>query len=178
MNRVASPAENRNIHRVIVVLGGAAAISLLAQLVIPLQPVPITGQTFGVTLMALLLGRRLGFATVLTYLAIGAAGLPVFAGAQSGLTLGPTLGYLVGMAASAFVVGGLADRGYTSSFGRALVAGFCGSALVYTFGLIGLSFFVPREQLLAFGFLPFVPGDLIKTTLAASIAWQANRGIQ
>jgi biotin transport system substrate-specific component len=151
-------------------LVGTAQISI----VLPFTPVPITGQTFGVTLLALLWGRKLGLGIVATYLVSGFLGAPVFATALSGIW-GPTLGYLLGMFLSAALVGELADRGWSRSFPRALIAGFLGSLCVYTLGLTVLIFFAPLSSVFALGMLPFIPGDIIKTTLAAGIASQMNR---
>lgn len=155
---------------------GVLLLSLLAQVTIPLPwtPVPITGQTFGVTLIALLFGRR-GVPVVLSYIALGAAGLPVFAAGKAGLVFGPTVGYLVGMVFSALIAGWLADKGFTKTWPRALVAGFSGSLAVFTCGLIVLSRFVPEGTLLAAGLWPFLPGDVIKTSVAALIASRAAR---
>jgi biotin transport system substrate-specific component len=149
---------------------GVTLLALLAQVAIPLPwtPVPITGQTFGVTLIALTFGQR-AIPVVLAYLAAGAVGLPVFAAAKSGLMWGPTVGYLAGMVISASIIGTLADRGWTKSFWRTLAAGFAGSAAVFTCGLAVLSQFVPMSALLTAGLWPFMPGDVIKTTLAAAI---------
>ncbi len=157
-------------------LSGVILLSLLAQVAIPLPwtPVPITGQTFGVTLIALLFGRR-GVPVVLAYLALGAFGLPVFAAGKAGLLWGPTVGYLIGMVFSAGIAGTLADRGFTKTWPRAMLAGFCGSVAVFTCGLLVLNQFVPAETLLAAGLWPFLPGDLIKTTVAAFVASRANR---
>jgi biotin transport system substrate-specific component len=158
--------------RVIAIALATFSICLLAQVAIPLPftPVPLTGQTFGVILTALLLGKKDAAISVTAYLTAGAVGLPVFALGARGLALGPSVGYLFGMLAAAWVVGSLADRGYASSFGRAWISAFVGSLFIFGFGLIGLSFFVPKSQIWMAGLLPFIPGDLIKTTLAASIA--------
>lgn len=157
-------------------LSGIVLLSVLAQVTIPLPwtPVPITGQTFGVTLIALLYGKR-GVPVVLSYLALGAAGLPVFAAGKAGLAWGPTVGYLIGMVFSAGIAGFLADKGFTKTWPRAMLAGFLGSVAVFTCGLIVLAQFVPASALLAAGLWPFVPGDLIKTTTAAFVASRANR---
>lgn len=167
-----SKTERQTLANFISIVAGIALISLLAQVIIPLPwtPVPITGQTFGVTLVALSWGRKRALAVILSYLALGGLGLPIFAAAKSGLLMGPTLGYLVGMIFSSMVVGYLADKGFTRSFGRSLVAAFSGSLLVFTFGVIGLSFFLPAEMLLTAGVLPFIPGDIIKNTLAAYLS--------
>lgn len=162
--------------KAIVTVAAVVLLSLLSQLVIPLPftPVMITGQTFGVTLVALLLGRKLGSISFFAYLALGIAGLGVFANGKSGLPLGPTGGYLLGMMISTLVVGTLADRGFTESFKKAFIAGAIGSLIVHTLGLIFLEKALPGEQtlaeLLTLGSLPFLPGDLIKTTLAAGLA--------
>lgn len=151
------------------IVGGVLLLSLLAQLTIPLPwtPIPITGQTFGVALISLSWGRTRAFAIVLTYIFLGSAGAPILAHGQSGLILGPSLGYLIGMIAASYFVGTIADRGQTKTFSQALGAAYVGSACTFFCGLIGLSFFIPTKQLFLAGFIPFIPGDLIKNLLAA-----------
>jgi biotin transport system substrate-specific component len=168
--------RNTTYRSALIVALGVVALAALAQVSVrvPFSVVPITGQTFGVTLLALMFGRRLGIATVLAYLGLGATGLPVFALGDSGLG-GPTTGYLVGMVASSWVVGKLADRGFARSFAKAWVAGFAGDCLTFAIGLSWLSFFVPREGLWMVGLIPFIPGELIKNTLAASIASTSDK---
>lgn len=162
------------IAEVLSVALGIGLLSALAQVAVhlPWTPVPISGQSLGVALVALSWGRQRAFAVLTGYLALGATGLPVFAAGQSGLTVGPTIGYLVGMAVASLVVGTLADRGFTKSFAKTLAAAFTGSGIIFAFGLFGLSFFVPREALLASGLLPFLPGDLIKNVIAATLSWR------
>src|SRR5699024_457171 len=105
------------------------------------------------------------------YLSAGLAGLPVFSGSPErgvGLVymMGPTGGYLLGYLASAWVVGRLAQgRGPLAAAGAMLA----GLALVYAAGLAWLAGFVPAEQLLAVGLLPFLAGDLAKIVLAAAL---------
>lgn len=165
------------VTEVSLVVVGSLLLALLAQIVIPLPftPVPITGQTFGVAVLALLWGSKRAMATFALYIAEGAVGLPFFALGKSGLIPGPTLGYLVGMGVACFVVGKLSDRGFAKRFSTALLACFAGSVCVFTFGLIGLSFFVPGSHLIETGLLPFLPGDLIKSCLAAAIVSQGTR---
>ena len=158
------------------VVVGSVLIALLAQLEIPLQPVPITGQTFGVLLVGALLGSRLGAVTVLTYLAWGAIGLPVFAGGNSGLArlVGPTGGYLVGFLGAAFLVGRLSERGWDRRVLTTAVAMLLGTILIYLPGIAWLSRFVGWDRVLELGLTPFVIGDLLKVVLAAlalPIAW-------
>lgn len=164
-------AENRLLAEVAAHFCGVLLISLLAQIVIhlPWTPVPITGQTFGVALTALLWGRNRGAAVMTSYLFAGAMGLPVFA-AGSSVLLGASSGYLVGMFVASVIVGELADRGFTRSWGRAFLASYIGSFFIFLFGLIVLSNFVPHETLFISGLLPFLPGDFLKNLLASFIA--------
>ena len=161
--------SNKVLGYVLSIMIGVGMLSLLAQLkiVLPWTPVPITGQTFGVALLALLWGSRLSLATFMTYLAVGFLGVPIFAGGLSGLLIGPTFGYLVGMLLASFAVGRLSDKGYGKTFTKALAAAYVGSLIIFTCGVIGLSFFLPMNKLFLAGVAPFLIGDLIKNLLAA-----------
>lgn len=150
---------------------GAALITLGAKVQIPFWPVPMTLHTLAVFFLAAALGPRLGAATVATYLAAGAMGLPVFAGTpERGIGLaymvGPTGGYLAGYLLATPLTGALAQgRGIIARF-AAMVAGL---AVVYALGLAWLATFVPAPKLLAAGFTPFILGDLIKLALASGL---------
>jgi len=163
----------------LLIVGGSIVTALAAQIAIPLpwSPVPITGQTFAVLLCGATLGARRAFLAQLLYLAEGAVGLPVFAGGALGIAklLGPTGGYLLAFPFAAAVTGLLAERGWDRHFSTMLVAMLLGSSVIFGLGLIGLLRFVPAPGLLAAGLWPFVPGDLIKSTLAAlafPITWR------
>ena len=138
---------------------------------LPFSPVPITGQTFGVLLIAMALGRVRGVAVVTAYLLEGIAGLPVFAGGTAGfpIIIGPTGGYLFGFLAGAYVIGWLADRSWDKSYLKSILAMIIGSVVIFVFGLIWLAKFVPDGSLLAMGLIPYLPGSVVKITLAAVI---------
>jgi biotin transport system substrate-specific component len=157
-------------REVALVLGGSLLIGLSAQLkvVLPFTPVPITGQTFAVLLLGALYGSKRGPATVLTYLALGVIGLPVFAGGAYGIArlVGPTGGYLVGFLAAAFVVGWLSELGWDRQPWTAAISMSIGSAVIYGAGVLWLSRFVGWEAVLSTGVLPFLPGDAVKIALA------------
>lgn len=159
---------------------GVILLTLLAQIAIPLPgtPVPITGQTLGVALIALSWGRRRGAAVMAIYIGLGALGLPVFTSAPPGILLGPTFGYLMGMLAASFVVGWLADLGASRGFWRSLGAAYVGSAIIFACGVYGLSFYLPSQDLWLAGVLPFLPGDLIKNVIAALVSSQAAKSAQ
>jgi len=158
----------------VLVFGGAVALALLAQIQIPLQPVPVTGQTFGVLLVGALLGSRRGALSMLTYLSMGAAGLPVFAGLGAGAShfAGPTGGYLVGFVVAAWLIGRLAERGWDRRVHTTALAMLLGTLLIYLPGIAWLSTFVGWGQVLQLGLIPFLLGDLLKLLLAAlALPW-------
>jgi biotin transport system substrate-specific component len=159
------------------IFAGVMLLSLLAQVSIPLPwtPVPVTGQTMGVALIALSWGWKRSGVVVLSYLLLGSLGAPVFAAGGSGFLFGATFGYLMGMLVAAIVMGYLADRGFTNSFLKTLLVAYLGSAITFSFGVLGLSFFLPTEALFVAGVQPFLPGDTIKNCLAAYITFQARK---
>jgi len=171
-----APAAPRALRAVLAVLGGAAVIALAARIQVPMWPVPMTMQTFAVILIAMAFGARMGVGAVAMYLAQGAAGLPVFAaGGGIAYLVGPTAGYLWGFLLVAAVVGWLADRGLTRHFAGALGLALLGSVLVYATGAGWLATFAGFEAALASGVLPFLPGDVVKSVLAALLlpaAWK------
>ena len=159
------------LYDALLVVGGSAFIALLAQVVIPLpfSPVPITGQTFAILLIAALFGGVRGGLSTLLYLMQGMAGSPFFAAGTAGIArlAGPTGGYLIGFVAAAFVVGLLAQRGWDHKVGSAALAMLVGNVIIYAFGLAWLTHFVGTENVVSLGLLPFIPGDLLKLALAA-----------
>ncbi len=152
-------------------VAGILLISAGARVQIPLQPVPITGQTFAVLLTGALLGARRGAITVAGYLLLGLAGLPVFAGGVGGVgrLLGPTGGYLIGFIGAAWVVGSLAERGWDRRLTTAALVMLMGNSVIYLCGLPWLSLYVGWGQVVPLGLAPFVVGDLIKIGLAALV---------
>jgi len=155
----------------IIVVTGSLLVALSAQIEIPLQPVPITGQTFGVLLVGALLGSGRGGLSMLMYLSLGAMGLPMFAGGSSGVArlIGPTGGYLVGFVAAAYVVGWLAERGWDRRIGTTALAMLLGTLVIYVPGVAWLSVFVGWAEVLGVGVKPFILGDLLKVGLAALV---------
>lgn len=143
--------------------------------------VPITGQTFGVLLIAVALGMRRGVAAVSAYLAIGLLGAPIYAEGASGMFLfsGATAGYLWGFLLTAAVVGWCADHGFDR--GPWLYASLLlGNALTYAIGLPVLALWLQRHgihaNVLDIGLWPFIPGDLAKllgAAIAVPAAWAA-----
>jgi biotin transport system substrate-specific component len=150
------------------------ALSAQIEIRVPWLLVPITGQTFAVLLSGAVLGARRGFLAQALYLAEGAAGLPVFAGGAAGahVFVGPTAGYLAAFPFAAAITGALAARGWDRRFATMLAAMLLGSGAIFGLGLVGLARFVPADLLLSQGLLPFLPGDVVKSSLA-SLAFPA-----
>ena len=146
-------------------------VATLAQVKIPIPftPVPLTGQTFAVLLVGAALGSKRGAISLVLYTLMGALGLPFFAGGASGLAYlsGPTLGYLVGFIAAAYVIGLLAERGLERSVRTSLIPFLVGTLVIYLFGAGWLAILFGVEQAITLGILPFILGDAIKLILAA-----------
>ncbi|MDY6959484.1 MAG: biotin transporter BioY, partial [Halobacteriota archaeon] len=141
-----------------------------------ITPVPVTGQVFAVLLAGVLLGGRYGSLSQLFYAGIGAAGVPWFAGAASGIgyLTGVTGGYLVGFIVAAFVIGEFTDR-YVASRGLVpqMLLMTTGIGIIYTLGSLQLALVLDLSlsEAILMGALPFVPVDLVKAFAAATVAF-------
>jgi len=162
------------------VISGAVLTALAAQVVIPMQPVPMTLQTFAVLLIAAALGPVRAVSSMGLYLAMGAAGLPVFAAAKSLGAVLPTIGYLIGFIVAGLVVGALATRGFSSTPTKVAFSFALGSIVIYALGagwlVIGLG--MSPSAAIAAGVLPFLIGDAVKAIAAAALlplAWKFIR---
>ncbi|MGE3855848.1 MAG: biotin transporter BioY [Dehalococcoidia bacterium] len=170
----------------LLVVGGIAFLAATAQVRIPLPgtPVPVTGQTFGVLLLAAAYGSRLGAVTVGSYLLVGFAGAPIFqnGGAGTAALYGATGGYLVGFLAAAWIVGELAEHGWDRKPYLVVAAMIAGNAIIYACGVTHLAEVrlpngaaIGWDRVWALGVAPFLLGDAIKIALAAAllpIAWR------
>ena len=174
---------NRNVRRVIAVAAFAIATALGAQVWVPLlgiSPVPVTLQTLFVLLAGALMGPRLGAASQLTYLAMGVAGLPVFAGGGLGLAhlLGPTGGYLLAFPVAAYAAGLLArpsGRKDLLELARVVAGLFVASLVILVGGTAWLAALTgDLWGAVALGLAPFLIGDVVKVSLAALIAWRGR----
>ena len=156
------------------VSAGVLALALLAQVALPIpgSPIPVTGQTLGVLLIGTSYGATLGITTFLTYLFIGIAGAPIFAGGAHGLSrlTGATGGYLVGMLVASFVVGALAGRKWDQRINKALFTMLLGDVIIFSFGLLWLHASLGKSWswTIAAGFTPFIIGEVLKVAIAGT----------
>ena len=191
-------ASNAALRAIVLAVLGSLFVAACAQITVPLWPVPITGQTFAVLVVGMAYGMRLGAATLLLYLVLGAAGLPVFANQAGSLAvlLGPSGGYIVGYVFAGGVLGYLAERGWDRHAATTALALLAGNIVLYIPGLLwlwkfyaglGAEYIAAAGAETAFGatimagLTPFLIGDALKLLLAAAllpIAWRAIRKLR
>lgn len=164
---------------IVLVLAGTCLLTLSAKINVPLPYVPMTMQTLAVLLIGAAYGARLGLATVLTYLAQGALGLPVFAGPVGGIAYmaGGTGGYLAGFAVAAFVAGWLCER-WGHAAVRVFIAMSIGHVIILALGFawLALGLNLGAEKAWLVGVLPFIAGSVVKSLLGALLLpalWRA-----
>ena len=161
------------VRQVGLVIGFSLLTALAAQVVIPIGPIPITGQTFAVLLTGALLGSRLGALAMIAYLIEGASGLPFFQSGHFGLLylMGPTGGYLIAFPAAAYVTGAFAEHEWDRRYLTAAAAMAIGSAIIMLSGWAWFSVVMRTSPLLTLyaTVIRFIPGDLIKISLAAAV---------
>ncbi|MER9652306.1 biotin transporter BioY [Mesorhizobium sp. M0152] len=150
---------------------GTLFLALSSYIEVPMVPVPVTMQTFAVTLIGALYGWRLGAVTIAAWLVEGAVGFPVLAGGAAGLShfVGPTGGYLFAFPVVGALVGWLAERGWNGNrVVLAFAAMLLGNLACLVLGTIWLAVMIGTEQAITFGFLPFLLGGLLKSALGAA----------
>ncbi|MBP9841870.1 MAG: biotin transporter BioY [Simkaniaceae bacterium] len=154
--------------QVLLVVLGSCIMAMASWISIPLPftMIPFTLGPQAPMLLAILMGPRLAFASVLLFLIEGACGLPVFALGGSGLPvlLGPRGGYLLSYLFSTLIVGHL----YGTSFSKRLIPLLLAILTTYIFGAIQLSFFTGISQAIALGVIPFILADVLKCTALAT----------
>lgn len=169
--RVGERTPTRVRHIALIALG-AALVALSAQIVIPTQPVPFTGQTLGVLAVGGALGFRRGAAALLLYLAIGALGAPIYAEGKAGLAVigGATGGYLIGFVVAGAIVGRLAELGWDRRLPGALVAMVIGTAVIYAIGVPWLKFSLDLSwsDAVSGGMTKFLVWDAAKALVAGA----------
>lgn len=162
----------RNLTHIALFAALIAVLGLIPKIDL-ISGVPITAQSLGIMLCGTVLGAKRGFLSVLLFVVLVAAGLPLLSGGRGGIGLfvGPSAGYLIGFPIAAYVAGLVVER-WKVSVGLAALAGAIlgGIVVLYAFGIPGMALALgktlPEAALLA---TPFLAGDLIKAVLAALI---------
>lgn len=162
------------------ILAGSILLALCSWISVPMIPVPMTMQTYGVLLLGVLLGWRMAGASVLLYLGEALAGLPVLANGAFGLKpfLGPTAGYLAAFPVATMLVGWCVERGWARHVVGAFAVMLAAHAVIFAGGLAWLATFTGMEKAIAVGLVPFLAGTVIKSALvvATGIAFARAKG--
>ncbi|MER9841062.1 biotin transporter BioY [Mesorhizobium australicum] len=158
---------------------GTLFLALSSYIEVPMVPVPVTMQTFAVTMIGALYGWRLGAVTIAAWLVEGAVGFPVLAGGAAGIQhfVGPTGGYLFAFPVTGALVGWMAERGWNGNrVLLAVAAMLLGNLACLALGTAWLAVMIGAEKAITFGFVPFIVGGLLKSALGAATLMALPRG--
>lgn len=200
---LADAFASSRVRTALMVLGGALFTALMAQITIPMTPVPMTGQTLAVVLVGAALGWKRGMAALTLYMVLGFF-LPFYADGGSGIEriteigsiAGATGGYIIGFIFAAGIVGWFAEHGSDRRVLSAFLSFVLGQLVIFAFGLAGLKLAAPELVEAGFmtssswgtvihdGFTIFIVGGLVKAAFGALLmpaAWKildANRDLR
>jgi biotin transport system substrate-specific component len=184
------PAEGAAlwVKRAALVILGIVALAIAAKVKVPVWPSPVAISlgTFAVLTIGAAYGPRLGLATMLGWMLVGALGFDVFQNSSAekyGLSyvMGPTGGYLLGYVLATLALGYAARRGWDRRVGGMAAALLVGNVLIYVPGLLWLGYLIANglfdpakyasvwDQTFAWGLTPFLIGDALKLALAALV---------
>jgi biotin transport system substrate-specific component len=170
--QVSSLTKNQVWMQLISIVLGSVFLGLMAQLAfyLPWTPIPVTLQTLGVSILAIGLGPRQAFLSVLLYLGQATIGLPVIAGGLSNplWIMGPTAGYLMGFLVASYLTGQLLKKQSSSLFKTVLIFAL-NEGIILFIGFVWLAFIFNQNQAFQVGFLPFIPGAVCKALIATSL---------
>jgi biotin transport system substrate-specific component len=157
--------QSKIIKNVFVALVGTVFLAISSKIKIPFYPVPMTMQTLVVLLLGIILGWKLGLATVSLYLFEGIIGLPVFSGSpEKGIGLvyftGPTMGYLIGFLFTVYFAG---KFDFKDNFLKNFLKLIISVSFIYLFGVFWLGTLIGWEKpLFQLGVQPFILAELFK----------------
>lgn len=145
------------LSQLFIILAGSLALAISAQITIPIQPVPVTLQSFAALLIGMMFGPKTSIKIIAAYLIEGACGLPVFANLHFGLVVlfGPRGGYLFGFMPAAALSGYLLQRGFAKHFLTIFLAALLGTITLFIFGYLVLAFYFGYRNAFEFGVMPF-----------------------
>lgn len=182
LNPVYSPLDLQSrplIWQIGAVVVGSLFLALCSWIEVPMVPVPINMQTFGVALVGALYGWRLGAITIVAWLTQAAVGMPVLSGGAAGAHhfVGPTAGYLFAFPIAGALTGWLAERGWNGTRPvLAFVSMVLGNAVCLVLGAAWLATVIGPEQAIVHGVMPFLVGAVLKSALGAAVLALFMRG--
>jgi biotin transport system substrate-specific component len=171
--------RGRAAANMLLVIGASAIIAIAAQVAIPLPftPVPLTLQPLAVIMVGVALGSARGAAAAALYLLEGFSGLPVFAQGHGGplWLAGPTAGYLLSYPFAAWLSGFVSERGWGSTFTRAVTGMLLALAVIYLGGWSWLATLTDARSAFTAGVAPFVLADIVKVAVGAALLPKVQR---
>ncbi|MGD9107987.1 MAG: biotin transporter BioY [Gammaproteobacteria bacterium] len=161
------------------ILLSSLLMAISAQITIPLQPVPVTLQSFAAIFIGMAFGPKMSIKIILAYLAEGACGLPVFANFSGGIPilLGPTSGYLLGFIPAAALAGYLLQSGFAKNRITIFIAALLGTITLFIPGYLMLAKFIGWRHAYTFGIAPFYLVEICKLaffTFITPFLWRRN----
>lgn len=153
------------------ILFGSLFLIACSQITVPLYPVPITMQTLGIFLLAIMQGGKKASYSTLLYLVFACLGLPVFSGANSQAFwwMLPSAGYLIAFPIATFVIGKMIDLYKKPSPFYLVVSLLTGQCIIWLLGILGLMRILSFEQSIMLGLVPFLPVAGVKILIASSL---------
>lgn len=164
-----------------------ALVAIGAFIKIPVPVVPFTLQFLFTMLAGLLLGSKLGAFSVIAYMVLGLAGLPIFAeGGGFWYLFKPSFGYIIGFCIGTFVTGLIAERMKEKTVPCYLAANFIGLLIVYA---VGMAYYyvicnyvintpIAVGPLFLYCFVLAVPGDICLCILAAFLVKRVKPALE
>lgn len=175
---LANTTSYRRAKQLGAIIIGTLFLTASSYVAVPMIPVPVTMQTLAIMLVGAFYGWRLGGVTIAAWLLEGALGLPVFSGGSGGLLVfvGPTAGYLLSFPLIGMVAGWLVARGWDGAHPlRAFWAMMLAQTICLLIGAAWLTTLIGPQQAIMAGIVPFIPGEIVKSALAAATlaSWHA-----
>lgn len=161
----------------------SAIICILApfSVPIPISPTPISLGTLAIYFVLTVLGMKLGTVSVVVYILLGLAGLPIFTGFTGGpgKLFGPTGGYIIGYLFMSLIIGFFIDK-WNNKLLPSILGMILGTMALYLFGSLWLAYQASYTlpQALMIGSVPYIPGDIVKVFLAMSLGRQVRKRLQ
>lgn len=161
------PTTNVNLQTLLQVVGASIFIALCAHITIPLffTPTPLSMVTLSIMLVGGVLGSKRGLASMLLFLGMGSLGLPVYYNYTFAMTA--LVGYKIGHVVLAYLTGWYVENYPKSSIPKTVCALVFFCFIQMSFGVLVLGNFVGWNQVLLMGFYPFIPGEILKSVIAA-----------
>jgi biotin transport system substrate-specific component len=155
------------LNELMVVFGGVLFLFAASQIEIPLKPVPITLQSVAIMLIGLTYTPRRALESLLIWLGLGAAGLPILAGFAGGISkfTEPTAGYLVGFLISPYLMAMLKEKYALNSWISDALLCVMGTLILYSTGVVWLSHLIGFSNAVMTGVVPFILPGIIKAGL-------------